>query len=308
MAGNVALIKHSHATTMTGMHVEESFKEAGFPEGTVQLVIISKDQSNNLIEDERIQGITITGSTQSGKAIAKLAASNLKKQVMELGGCDPYIIRDDVDLDEIMPECVRGRVSNCGQCCVASKRYLVMEGIYDKFVEKYVEPMKNVKVGDPFDKNTDMGPMARTDLRDTVAKQVDQAVKEGAKLLLGGKVPSSKGNFYPPTVLTCSPDNLACRDEIFGPVAAIIKVRDEKEAIEIANNSRFGLGGGVFSKDVNKGIELAKKIRTGMTFVNRTAIFGPQFPFGGLKDSGYGKECGEEGLLEWVNIKSFVVK
>jgi len=308
MGGNVALIKHSHATTLTGFNVEESFKEAGFPEGTVQLVIISKDQSNNLIEDERIQGITITGSTESGKAIAKLAASNLKKQVMELGGCDPYIIRDDVNLDEIMPECVRGRVSNCGQCCVASKRYLVMEGIYDKFVEKYVERMKNVKVGDPFDKNTDMGPMARTDLRDTVAKQVDQAVKEGAKLLLGGKVPSSKGNFYPPTVLTCFPDNLACRDEIFGPVAAIIKVHDEKEAIEIANNSRFGLGGGVFSKDVNKGIELAKKIRTGMTFINRTAIFGPQFPFGGLKDSGYGKECGEEGLMEWVNIKSVVVK
>ena len=163
---------------------------------------------------------------------------------MELGGSDPYIIRDDVDLDEIMPECVRGRVSNwyqifklnllmqiSGQCCVASKRYLVMESIYDKFVDKYVAHMKNVKIGDPFDKNTDMGPMARNDLRDTVAKQVDQAVQEGAKLLLGGKVPSSKGNFYPPTVLTCSPDNLACRDEIFGPVAAIIKVKYTRKKI-----------------------------------------------------------------------------
>jgi succinate-semialdehyde dehydrogenase/glutarate-semialdehyde dehydrogenase len=309
MAGNVALIKHSHITNMTGMNVEQSFREAGFPEGTVQLVIVTKDQSNKIIADPRIMGVTITGSTSSGKAIAKLAAENLKKQVMELGGCDPYIIRDDVDLDEIMPECVRGRVSNCGQCCVASKRYLVMESIYDEFVQKYVEQMKKVKVGNPLDKDVDMGPMARTDLRDTVHKQVEQAVQEGAKLLLGGKIPEQKGNFYPPTVLAdVTPDNLACRDEIFGPVAAIMKVRDEKEAVEIANKSKFGLGGGVFSKDVNKAIEIAKKIQAGMTFINRTAVFGPQIPFGGLKDSGYGKECGEEGLFEWVNIKSVVVK
>jgi len=308
-AGNVALIRPSHATTLTGYHVAEAIKEAGFPEDTVQVVICSKDQSSKIIADPRVSGVTITGSTNAGKAVAKTAAEHLKRHVMELGGSDPYIIREDVELDKIIPECVRGRVSNLGQCCVAAKRYIVNEKIYDQFVDKYVTHMKNLKLGDPMEQGVNMGPMARFDLRDTVHDQVERAKKEGAKVLCGGEIPKDKkGAYYPPTVLVnVNRNNTAWKEEIFGPVAVIVKAKDDQEAINLANDTIYGLGSGVFSKDVKKAEEIAKQLESGMSFINRCAIFGPQIPFGGIKAAGYGKECGEEGLLEWVNIKSVVI-
>jgi succinate-semialdehyde dehydrogenase/glutarate-semialdehyde dehydrogenase len=308
-AGNVGLIRPSHATTMSGYHVEEAFKEAGFPEGTVQVVLVSKDQSSKLIADPRIMGVTITGSTNAGKAIAKQAAENLKRHVMELGGSDPYIIREDVDIDQIMAECIRGRIGNCGQCCVAAKRFIVNQKIYNSFVDKYVSHMKKLKFGDPMDKEVNLGPLARFDLRDTIHDQVERAKKEGARVLCGGEIPKDlKGAFYPPTVLVdVDTNNPAWKEEIFGPVAVIVKAKDDKEAIALANDTIYGLGGGVFTKDLNKADEIVRQLQSGMTFFNRCAIFGPQIPFGGVKAAGYGKECGEEGLLEWVNIKSVVV-
>jgi len=308
MAGNSALIRHSHATTLTGFHIEESFKEAGFPDGTVQLLLIGREQSAKVIADDRVRGVTLTGSTAAGRQIAKQAAENLKKHVLELGGCDPYIVCEDAQINKILPEAVRGRISNCGQCCAAAKRFIVNEKIYDGFVQQFVDKMKNVTMGDPMRNDVQLGPMARSDLRETVHKQVQQSIKEGAKLLCGGFIPEGQGNFYPPTVLADVPRNcLAAREEIFGPVASILKARDDKEAIEIANDSVYGLGGGVFSADVNKAENIARQLYTGMVFINRCAIFGPQFPFGGVKQSGYGKECGEEGLLEWTNIKSIII-
>jgi len=307
-AGNTALIRPSHATTMSGYHVEEAFKEAGFPEGTVQVVICTKEQTSKIIAHPIIKGVTITGSTNAGRAIAKQAAEQLKKQVMELGGSDPYIVREDVILDEIMDECVRGRTSNCGQCCVAAKRFIVNANIYDQFVQKLVEKMNNLKVGNPMEQGVNMGPLARADLRDTVHNQVERAKKEGAKVLCGGEIPKEKkGAFYPPTVLVnVDRNNTAWKEEIFGPVAVVVKAEDDNEAIKLANDTVFGLGGGVFSKDLNKAEELAKELECGMTFINRCAIFGPQLPFGGIKAAGYGKECGEEGLLEWVITKPMV--
>jgi succinate-semialdehyde dehydrogenase/glutarate-semialdehyde dehydrogenase len=308
-AGNVALIRPSHATTMSGYHVEEAFKEAGFPDGTVQVVLVSKDQASKLIADPRIMGVTITGSTNAGKAIAKQAAENLKRHVMELGGSDPYIIREDVDIDQIMAECIRGRTSNCGQCCVSAKRFIVNEKIYNSFVNKYVEHMNKLKVGNPMDKDINLGPLARFDLRDTVHDQVQRAKKDGARVLCGGEIPKDqKGAFYPPTVLVdVDTNNTAWKEEIFGPVAVIVKAKDDKEAVALANDTIYGLGGGVFTKDLNKADEIARQLHSGMAFINRCAIFGPQIPFGGVKAAGYGKECGEEGLLEWVTIKSVVV-
>jgi succinate-semialdehyde dehydrogenase/glutarate-semialdehyde dehydrogenase len=308
MAGNVALIRPSHSTILSGLLLESVFKEAGFPEGAVQILIVSKEQVSKLISDVRIKGVTITGSVKAGKAVAKQAGDNLKKHVMELGGSDAYIICEDADLNQVVPKCVKGRLVNNGQSCTSAKRFIVNEKIYDEFCDKLVDHMKKIKMGDPMQADTQLGPLARSDLRDSVHKSVQQSVKEGAKLILGGTIPDMKGYYYPATVLKdVTPDNIACKDEIFGPVATVIKARNDDHAIELCNMSRFGLGGGVFSKNVAKAESIARKMEVGLAFVNQIVTSSPEYPFGGTKDSGYGKECGPEGFYEWVNIKSLVV-
>jgi len=309
VAGNVALIRHSHSTTMSAMLIGELFKEAGFPEGVVQILLITKDQVSTLIGDRRIRGVTITGSVSAGRAIAKQAGEHLKKHVMELGGSDAYIICDDVDMNEVIQQCVKGRITNNGQSCTSAKRFIVHEKIYDEFCNKLVERFKQIKMGDPMDPKNELGPLSREDLRDVAHGSVKRAVQDGAKLLLGGKIPDGNGFYYPATILAdVTRDNAAYREEIFAPVAAIMKASDDKEAIELANSSQFGLGGGVFCRDAARADMLARKIEAGLVFVNDIVTSSPEFPFGGVKDSGYGKESGPEGLYEWVNTVSLVTK
>jgi succinate-semialdehyde dehydrogenase/glutarate-semialdehyde dehydrogenase len=309
MAGNACLFRHSHSVSMCAFHLQDIFNEAGFPEGAVQLLMITKDQSNRLISDPRIRGISLTGSTGAGKFVAKLAGENVKPHVMELGGSDAYIICNDADLKDAVQKCVKGRIVNNGQSCVAAKRFIAVKEVYDQFVKEFVETMKNMKMGDPMKGDTDVGPLARKDLRDTVHNSVTKAVSEGAKLLLGGQLPQgSRGFFYPPTVLVdVTPENTAFREEFFAPVASIIKADNEQHAIQLANMSRYGLGGGVFTKDENKGVKIARKFDSGMAFVNRIVDQRPQYPFGGVKDSGYGKESGEIGIKEWTRTKFIAI-
>jgi len=309
MAGNCCLIRHSHTATLSALLIEDLFREAGFPEGVLQVLLINKDQANKLIADSRIRGITVTGSVNAGKAIAKEAGRHLKKNVMELGGSDGYIICDDVDMDKVVPECVQGRIVNNGQSCTSAKRFIVVENRYQEFCEKFTKKMKEVKMGDPMKDEMELGPLSRKDLRDQVHEAVEKAVKEGAKLLCGGYIPEGPGFYYPPTVLADVPPNSTAFDEeIFGPVASLMKVKDIPEAIELVNKSHFGLGGGVFTPDENKGEEIGRKLDVGLVAVNRIVTSSPEYPFGGTKDSGYGRESGREGIMEWVRIKSLIVK
>jgi len=310
MGGNVALIRHGHSVTLSALLIQDIFKESGFPEGIVQILLASKEQVSKLIADPRIKGVTITGSVEAGKSIAKQAGEHLKKHVMELGGSDAYIICEDVDLDAIIPICSKGRIVNSGQSCTSAKRFIVMEEIYDDFCRKLIQEMKKIKVGDPMNKETDMGPLSRKDLRDSVHESVTKSIADGAKLLLGGLIPEDvDGFYYPATILSdITMDNTAYKEEIFGPVAAVMKAKNDADAIELCNRSSFGLGGGVFTKDEERGKKIAKEMQVGLVFVNGIVTSNPQYPFGGVKDSGYGKECGEEGLLEWVNTKSLIIK
>jgi len=308
MAGNTILIRHGHSVTMSALAIEETFKEAGFPDGVCQIVLITKEQVSKCIADFRTKGVTVTGSVGAGRAIAKQSGEHIKKTVMELGGCDPYIICNDADLDFAVKMSVWGRVGNNGECCAAMKRALVVDKLYNEFCEKITKEMQSIKVGNPMEEDTYLGPLARSDLRDQVHKGVQEALKGGAKLLCGGKMPEGKGFYYPPTVLAdVTEDNFAFKEEIFGPVLAIVKIKDEEEGVRMANNNQFGLGGGFFTKDVDKAIKLGKKLECGMVYINRTATTQPEYPFGGMKNSGYGRECGEPGIKEWVNYKSYVI-
>jgi len=309
MAGNCLLIRHSHNTTMCALLLQDVFAKAGFPEGSFQILLSTKDQLSKLIADPRIKGVSLTGSTRSGKHVAKQCGENVKKHVLELGGSDAYIICGDCDLEPTVKDCVQGRIGNAGQSCTAAKRFVVVESIYDQFCQKLVQKMQEVKMGDPMKEDTEMGPLAREDLRNNVHNTVEQALKEGkAKLLCGGKIPDMKGFYYPPTVLEVTPDSIAVKEEIFGPVACVLKARDEQHAIELSNQSMYGLGGGVFTKDEKKGEKIARELECGMAFVNRIVTSNPQYPFGGVKDSGYGKECGVQGFREWVIIKTLIIK
>ncbi len=309
MAGNGVLLKHAESVTGSALLLEKIYQEAGLPENLFKVLKISHDQSDAVIENKLVRGVTLTGSPGAGKIIGKKAGENLKKTVLELGSNDAYIVLEDADIDLAVKTCVEGRIYNNGETCVAAKRFIVVDKVYDKFKEAFVKQMSGIKAGDPTKDDSDMGPMARKDLRDDLHEQVEESVKQGAKILCGGKMPEGDGYFYPATVLDeLKPGMPAYDDELFGPVASLIKAKDANDAMDIANSSRFGLGGGIFSKDEEKAKELAKyHFDTGMVFINSFGLAKPNMPFGGVKDSGYGREHGSFGLHEFVNVKAVMI-
>ncbi len=309
MAGNGVLLKHSENCTGSALMLRDVYERAGLPEGLFGVLLISHEQSDAVIEHKLVRGVTLTGSDRAGRSVAQKAASVSKKTVLELGSNDAYMVFDDADLELAIKACAKGRLFNNGQTCVNAKRFIVTEKNYDAFVEGYAEIFRNVVIGDPTDEATQLGPLVSARQRDQVHKQVEQSVEKGAKVLAGGSIPDRAGWFYPATVLVdVAPGQPAYDDEIFGPVAAIIKARDDEDAMRIANDSRYGLGGGIFSRDVDRAVKMASQLfDTGMVNINTYTIASPDMPFGGVKDSGYGREHGEEGLKEFVNVKSITV-
>jgi succinate-semialdehyde dehydrogenase/glutarate-semialdehyde dehydrogenase len=308
MAGNVGVLKHASNVPGCGLAIEEIFTGAGFPKGVFRTLLIPSGQVQAIIEHPLVRAVTLTGSTPAGKAVAAQAGAVVKKTVLELGGSDPYVVLEDADLDHAAQTCVNSRLINCGQSCIAAKRFIVLELIIATFTEKFVALMKAKKIGDPFIDGTDLGPLARRDLRDELHKQVLASIEQGAKLLLGGEVPSGKGAYYPPTVLSdVKPGMPAFDDELFGPVAAIIRAKDEVDAVRIANDTIFGLGAAVFTKDVGRGERIARELEAGSAFVNSLVASDPRLPFGGIKQSGYGRELGSYGIKEFVNAKTIYV-
>lgn len=309
MAGNGVVLKHSENTTGCALKIEEILHDAGIPKDLFRTLVVSNKNMEPVIKNSGIAAVTLTGSTRAGKIVAQQAASTLKKSVLELGGSDPYIILEDADLDNAAEQCANSRLINNGQSCIAAKRFIVVDKVYNQFVEKFTARMKSKKMGDPFEENTDVGPMARADLRDELHNQVQESVKLGAKLSLGGFIPERKGAFYPPTILeNITAEMPAYSEELFGPVAAIIKVKDEEEAIKVANDSIYGLGAAIFSNDVERANNLAaNKLEAGCCFINEFVKSDPRLPFGGVKNSGYGRELGKYGIMEFVNIKTVYI-
>mgnify|MGYP005837867029 FL=1 len=310
MAGNVGLLKHASNVSGCSLAIEEIFSEAGFPEFVFKSIILGSSRVKDLIANPIVQAVSLTGSVPAGKSVASVAGSNIKKTVLELGGSDPYVVLEDADLNETVQTCVTSRLLNGGQSCIAAKRFIVVEKVYDKFIELYVDFMKQKKMGDPFDESNDIGPQASVKLRDELHDQVLRSINSGAKLLLGGFIPELDGAYYPPTVLVdVTPGIPAFDEELFGPVAAIIKAKDEDDAIALANKSVFGLGAAVFTKDIAKGEKIAReKLNAGSCFVNQFVRSDPRLPFGGIKESGYGRELSIFGIREFVNIKTVVIK
>lgn len=310
MAGNAGILKHASNVSGCALAIEEVFREAGFPENLFRTILVPSSQMEEVIKNEKIKAVTLTGSVPAGKAVAKTAGSVLKKTVMELGGSDPYVILEDADLEMAADTCATARLINGGQSCIAAKRFIVVEKIYDLFEKLFVEKMKSKKMGNPFDETNHIGPQASVPLRDELHQQVVRSIKLGAKLLCGGKIPEMESAYYPPTVLSNVKKGMPAYDEeLFGPVAALIKAKDEAEAIHIANDTIFGLGAAVFTNDVKSGERIAKeKIYAGCCFVNAFVKSDPRLPFGGIKESGYGRELSSFGIREFVNIKTVFIK
>lgn len=306
MAGNAVVLKHASICTGSGLLLRDICLAAGLPEGLFDVLVIDHDTSDKIIEHKLVRAVTMTGSDGAGRHIGQLAAKNLKKTVLELGSNDAYLVLDDADISLAVKTCVQGRLFNNGETCVSAKRFIVTEANYDAFVSGFVDAMKAVKMGDPMKDDTQLGPVSSKDQFDTLSEQVSKSVEGGAELLCGGKPPEGKGQYYPPTVLAnCKPGTPAYDDELFGPVASIIKAKDDKDAMRIANDSRYGLGGGIFTKDEEKAIALARDhFDTGMVRINSFGTADPNMPFGGVKNSGYGREHGGFGMKEFVNAKA----
>ena len=309
MAGNTGLLKHASNVSGCAVAIEEIVKASGFPDHVFQTLLIGSGKVESVIGHEDVKAVTLTGSTPAGKSVASIAGKNIKKTVLELGGSDPYVVLEDADLELAAKTCVTSRLINNGQSCIAAKRFIVVKEVREKFEKLVVELMKSYKVGDPF-KEVDLGPMARIDLRDELHHQVVKSLEMGADCLLGGEVPEGEGAFYPPTVITnVKWGSPAFHEELFGPVAAIIEAENEKEAISIANDTFFGLGAAVFTKDLKRGERIAaEELEAGCCFVNDFVKSDPRLPFGGIKGSGYGRELSEFGIKEFVNIKTVYVK
>ncbi|MCH7505347.1 NAD-dependent succinate-semialdehyde dehydrogenase [PVC group bacterium] len=309
MAGNAGILKHSPNVTGCALAIEDVIKAAGYKRKIFQTLIIDNDAAASVIKHSLVRAVTLTGSTRAGKSVAATAGSVLKKVVLELGGSDPYIILKDANLADAVPMCVASRLTNAGQSCVSAKRFIVVEPLKKQFEEMFVAQMRLKKMGDPMSEDTDIGPMARFDLRDSLHRQVEQTLKDGAKLLLGGQISDDPGAFYPPTVLSdVKKGMLAYEEELFGPVAIIITVQDEEEAITVANDSPYGLGSAIFSMDEKRAEIIAReKIDAGCCFVNSIVRSDPRLPFGGVKESGYGRELSSFGIREFVNIKTVYV-
>ena len=310
MTGNAVVLKHASNVSGCALEIEGVFREAELPEGLFATLLVSSGRIGKLIEHPHIKAVTITGSTVAGKSVAAKAGEMLKKTVLELGGSDPYIILEDANLEEAVNICVTSRLINNGQSCIAAKRFIVVEPLRRQFEEMFVEKMRAQKLGNPLEQDVTVGPLARRDLRDELHNQVCRSIEAGAKLLCGGKIPDNAGAFYPPTVLTDVKKGMPAYDEeLFGPVAAIISAKDEADAIRIANDSVFGLGAAVFTADVKRGERIAaEELEAGSCFVNGLVKSDPRLPFGGIKESGYGRELGLFGIREFVNVKTVWVK
>ena len=309
IAGNGILLKHAPNVPMCALELAALFRDAGFPEGVFTNLFIDVEATGALIRDARVQAVTLTGSTRAGRQVAEIAGSQIKSCVLELGGSDPYVVLEDADLPRTVEACVTGRMINGGQSCIAAKRMIVHEAVADEFIEAVVERMAAVRVGDPMAEMTDVGPLAREDLRDNLAAQVTRSIDSGATCLLGGKVPDVPGWYYPATVLTeVGPGMPAWDEELFGPVACIIRAGSEEEALRIANDTAYGLGAAVFTRDLERGERIARtELEAGSCFVNDFVKSDPRLPFGGVKLSGFGRELSEFGIREFVNVKTVQV-
>jgi len=310
MAGNTAVLKHASNVPGCALAIEKIFRDAGFPDNVFRTLMIGSAQVDAVIEHPLVKAVTLTGSTPAGRAVAAKSGESLKKTVLELGGSDAYLILEDADPEEAAAVCASSRLINSGQSCIAAKRFIVVRQLKEAYERAFVEQMKAAKMGDPLEPGTTVGPQARHDLRDELHQQVMKSIELGARCLLGGEVPAHPGAFYPPSVLTDVKKGMPAFDEeLFGPVAAIIEVDNEEEAIQVANDSSFGLGAAVFTKDTTRGETIAaERLEAGCCFVNDFVKSDPRLPFGGIKESGYGRELGNYGIKEFVNIKSVYIK
>jgi len=309
MAGNVCMLKHASNVPMSALAIEEIFMEAGFPKNTFKTLLIGSSLIKDVIDHPFVKAVTLTGSEPAGRQVASLCGAKLKKIVLELGGSDPFIILDDANIDEAVKTAVTARLINNGQSCIAAKRFIVVEKVYNEFEKKFVDAMSKVKIGDPTNKETELGPIAREDLLIELETQVNQSVEKGAVVLCGGKRINREGFFYEPTILANLTKRMpAYDDEIFGPVASLINAKDEDDAIKIANDSSFGLGASLWTLNISKAKELACKIESGSVFINGMVKSDPRLPFGGIKNSGYGRELSHYGIKEFVNIKTVWIK
>jgi succinate-semialdehyde dehydrogenase/glutarate-semialdehyde dehydrogenase len=307
-AGNVAVLKHASNVPQCAIAIERMFSEAGFPDGVFQTLLVGPGAVEGIIADRRVRGVTLTGSDLAGSKVAALAGRELKTAVMELGGSDPFVVLDDADVDLAVKEGTRARNINAGQACISAKRFIVADQVADEFEAKLAESIGSLVVGDPTDPATQVGPLARPDLVDTLREQVEDSIAAGAEKLVGGFEHGGPGSFVDPLVLTgVEPEMRVFREETFGPVAAVVRVPDEQAAIDAANDSDFGLGASVFSQDLERAKRVAAQIDAGMIFINTIVVSDPRLPFGGVKRSGFGRELGEWGVLEFVDVKSVAV-
>src|SRR5213593_2234370 len=305
MAGNSAVLKHASNVPQCALAIEEAFRDAGFPQGLLRTVLVAGAGIEPIIADDRIRAVTLTGSSDTGSRIAELAGRALKKTVLELGGSDPFIVLADADLAAAAATAVRARNQNNGQSCIAAKRFIVVESVADDFERRFAKGVEDLVVGDPIDPKTQIGPLARRDLLDTLERQVDGSVRAGARVLTGGERVSGKGYFFRPTVLAnVTADMPAFREETFGPAAAVVRVRDADEAIRVANDSSYGLGASIWTRDASLGERLARRIESGSVFVNGMVASDPRLPFGGIKRSGYGRELSAFGAREFTNVQT----
>jgi succinate-semialdehyde dehydrogenase/glutarate-semialdehyde dehydrogenase len=305
MAGNVGVLKHASNVPQCALAIEDVFRRAGFADGVFQTLLIGSELVEGIIADERIAAVTLTGSEGAGRSVASVAGKNLKKSVMELGGSDPFVVMPSADMEQAVSTAVTARMINNGQSCIAAKRFIIHEKIYDEFLKRFVAGVSAIRVGDPMDEKTQLGPLATGAIRDGLDKQVKACVAAGARLLTGGKKLEGDGYFYAPTVLTDIPPNApAARDELFGPVASVFKAKDLADAIRIANGTSFGLGASAWTRDAAEQDRFVAEIESGLLFINGMVVSDPRLPFGGVKNSGFGRELGEFGIREFVNVKS----
>jgi acyl-CoA reductase-like NAD-dependent aldehyde dehydrogenase len=305
MAGNTAVLKHASNVSLAALELEKAFKECSFPEGAFRTVLVPGAETGKLIADRRVAAVTLTGSDAAGVSVAGTSGHELKKTVLELGGSDAFIVLEDADLDGAAQMAVKARFQNTGQSCIAAKRFIVVESVADEFERKFVEAASQLRVGDPLDRATQIGPVARSDLRDALARQVDASVRMGARVLLGGEPLARQGYFYAPTIISnVTPEMPMFREETFGPAAAVIRARDVDHAIELANDSQFGLGGNLWTRDIERARKIARHLESGGVFINGMTASDPRLPFGGVKRSGYGRELSWFGIREFVNIQT----
>lgn len=309
MAGNTVILKHSNNVPGCALAIEELIIESGFPDSVFRTLMIDKSLMSDVIKHPAVRGVSLTGSTQAGKSVAAIAGSVLKKCVLELGGNDPYLILEDADLVRAAKICSQSRLLNAGQSCISAKRFIVVDKVFPEFLEYFTHEMNNASFGDPCEPDITMGPLASFEFRDMLHRQVTRSVNEGAEIVLGGEIPNLKGAYYPPTILeNVKPGMPAYDEELFGPVAAVIRVKDRDEAVRVANDSVYGLGASVFTKNINQGEKIAETIlQSGCCFVNDFVKSDPRLPFGGIKESGFGRELSSHGIKEFMNVKTVVV-